>query len=321
MMRDVVLVIGANGQIGNALMPQLQGNYGINSVIAADIVPFKANGIVEVLDATDAKSLNNIIKRYKVTQIYHMAAVLSAKGEMDPIGAWNINMTSMLNVFEAARVNGVKKIFMPSSIAVFGESAPAFNVPQSTYLDPSTVYGVSKVAAENWNNYYFQKYKLDIRSIRYPGVVSYQSMPGGGTTDYAVEIYHKAVLKEEYTCFLKPDSELPMIYIEDVIRATLELMEANAGLIKTRTSYNLAGMSFAPAQAAQSILKYHPDFRISYSPDYRQQIADSWPKSIDDSEATRQWGWKPRFDLDKMTFAMLSQLKAKYRSIERKLPG
>lgn len=321
MTHDVVLVIGANGQIGNALLPQLQKNYGTDHVVAADIVPFKANGIVEIVDATDGESLASIIKKYKVTQIYHLVAILSAKGELDPISAWNINMTSMLNVFEAARANGVKKIFMPSSIAVFGESAPALKAPQSAYLDPSTVYGVSKAAAENWNNYYFKKYKLDIRSIRYPGVVSYQSMPGGGTTDYAVEIYHKAVLKEAYTCFLQPDSELPMIYIDDVVRATIELMEADASLIKTRTSYNLAGMSFTPAQVAASILKYHPDFKISYLPDYRQEIADSWPKSIDDSEAARQWGWKPHFDLDKMTFAMLTQLTARYRSIESKLPG
>lgn len=321
MTHDVVLVIGANGQIGNALLPQLQKNYGINRVIAADIVPFNATGIVEIFDATDGESLTNTIKKYKVTQIYHLVAVLSAKGELDPIWAWNVNMTSMLNVFEAARVNGVKKIFMPSSIAVFGESAPAMKAPQLAYLDPSTVYGVSKVAAENWNNYYYKKYKLDIRSIRYPGVVSYQSMPGGGTTDYAVEIYHKAVLKEEYTCFLKPDSELPMIYIDDVVRATLELMEADARRIKTRTSYNLAGMSFTPAQIADAIVKYHPDFKIRYSPDYRQEIADSWPRSIDDSEAANQWGWKLHFDLDKMTFAMLTQLAAKYRSKELRFPG
>ncbi|HMI01322.1 MAG TPA: NAD-dependent epimerase/dehydratase family protein [Pedobacter sp.] len=316
MMHDVILIIGANGQIGNALVPYLQQNYGYERVILSDITPLNPSiGIVEAFDATDATALVQVIKKYKVTQIYHLAAILSAKGELDPLWAWDLNMQSMLNVFEAARHNGVQKVFMPSSIAVFGSSAAKINTPQMAYLDPSTVYGVSKAAAENWNNYYFIKYKLDIRSIRYPGVISYQSMPGGGTTDYAVEMYHRAVLKESYTCFLKPETKLPMIYIDDVIRATLELMEAEGDSIKTRTSYNLSGMSFNPSELEFAIKKHCPDFKLGYLPDFRQVIADSWPKSIDDSEAQHQWGWKPSFDLTKMTEAMLSQLTRKYNLV------
>lgn len=310
MITDKILIIGANGQIGTALLPQLQLLYGTNNVIAADLHHPKPNDdiIYERLDATNADDLAVIVNKYKITQIYHLAAILSAKGEADPLWAWNLNMQTMLNVFEVSRTHGVKKVFLPSSIAVFGKSAPREFTPQQTYLDPSTIYGVSKVAAENWSAYYHQRFGLDIRSVRYPGVISYQSLPGGGTTDYAVDIYHKALATESYNCYLRDDTRLPMIYIDDALRATIELMEAPASRINTRSSYNLAGLSFTPSEIYREIQKHYPDFKCTFKPDFRQDIADSWPQSIDDSTAKLDWGWQPAFDLKAMTVDMFAHL-------------
>lgn len=310
MINDNILIIGANGQIGTALVPQLQHLFGINHVIAADLHHPQPSDdfIYERLDATKITDLAAIVNKYKITQIYHLAAILSARGEADPVWAWDLNMLTLLNVFDVARTCGVKKVFLPSSIAVFGKSALPDLTPQITYLDPSTIYGVSKVAAENWSAYYYQRYGLDIRSVRYPGVISYQSLPGGGTTDYAVDIYHKALAGESYTCYLKDDTRLPMIYINDALRAAIELMEAPAGQIKIRSSYNLAGLSFSPLEIYREIQKQYPDFKCDFKPDFRQAIADSWPRSIDDSAARTDWGWKPQFDLAAITTDMFANL-------------
>jgi len=288
--------------------------FGYDRVIAADIrQPERETSIFERLDATRANDLASIVQKYGVTQIYHLAAVLSAKGETDPIATWNLNMQTLLNVLEVARTFSLHKVFVPSSIAAFGVQAPKFETPQTASLDPATVYGISKVAAENWQLYYHKRYGLDIRSLRYPGVISYQSMPGGGTTDYAVAIFHQAIKGENFTCFLDKDTLLPMIYMDDAIRATLELMDAPHDRIQVRTSYNLAGMSFTPAQLTAAITDYFPTFTTRYAPDFRQQIADSWPKTIDDSIARQDWGWKPAYDLPRMTQEMIAQLTARYQ--------
>lgn len=309
MQRETLLVIGANGQIGTALLPRLQAQFGVQHVVAADLrKPQTETGIFELLDATKPDALVDIVRKYRVTQIYHLAAILSAKGESDPIWAWNLNMQTSLNVLEVARLHGIKKVFVPSSIAAFGEHAPKDGTPQSTLLDPATVYGISKVATENWLLYYHKRYGLDVRSLRYPGVISYQSMPGGGTTDYAVAIFHEAVREQPYTCFLAPDTLLPMIYMDDALRATLELMDAPEDHISVRTSYNLAGMSFTPAQLTAAIQRHFPAFTVQYEPDFRQAIADSWPRSIDDSVARHDWGWQPAFDLTSMTQEMITRL-------------
>lgn len=316
MQRDTVLVIGSNGQIGTALLPQLQAQFGDSHVIASDIrTPEFETGLFEKLDATRADDLAAVVKKHRVTQIYHLAAVLSAKGESDPIWAWNLNMQTLLNVLEVSRKQGISKLFVPSSIAAFGDEAPQFDTPQNAYLNPSTVYGISKVATENWLAYYHNRYGLDVRSLRYPGVISYQSMPGGGTTDYAVSIFHEAVQGHNFTSFLAEDTRLPMIYMDDALRATLELMDAPAETISVRTSYNLAGMSFTPAELTATIQRYFPDFKTEYKPDFRQVIAESWPKTIDDSVARRDWGWKPAFDLSRMTEEMINHLLAMYQPV------
>ncbi len=308
-MKEKLLIIGANGQIGTALVPRLQQIYGEHCVIASDISrPPDEHCIFEQLDATNAASLSDAIRKHGITQVYHLAAILSARGEADPVWAWNINMQTLLNVLEAARGFGLKKVFIPSSIAVFGPSSGKYMTPQFATLEPSTVYGVGKVAAENWCSYYYQKYQVDVRSLRYPGVISHQSMPGGGTTDYAVDIFHKAMLDGHYTCYLRPDTMLPMIYIDDTLRATIELMEAQADRISVRTSYNLSGLSFTPEELHQAICKKLPDFKISYLPDFRQAIADSWPASIDDTLAQYDWNWEPEFDLKKVTNDMFLHL-------------
>lgn len=313
MKNETILVIGANGQIGTALLPRLQNTYGFNNVIATDLRQTgKEEAIFETLDATNAPALSDIVQRHHITQIYHLAAVLSAKGEADPLWAWNLNMQTLLNVLEIGRTFKLNKVFVPSSIAAFGEHAPKEETPQSSVLDPATVYGISKVAAENWSVYYHKRYDLDVRSLRYPGVISYQSMPGGGTTDYAVAIYHAAVQGENFECFLSADTRLPMIYMDDALRATLELMESPAANITVRTSYNLSGMSFTPAELTTSIQQHFPDFSVTYAPDFRQAIADSWPQSIDDSVARQDWGWKPAFDLPKMTREMITHLNELY---------
>lgn len=316
MTTENILITGASGQLGAVLTEALKLKFGVKHVIASDLrVNETFNGIFEVLDVTDSEALKATVEQYKITQIYHLAAILSAKGEAVPLRTWDINMSTFFNVLEVARHSNVKKVFFPSSIAVFGSNVSRINTPQSSNLSPSTVYGISKVAGENWANYYFKKYGLDVRSLRYPGVIGYQSLPGGGTTDYAVDIYHKAVKQESFECFLKDTTTLPMIYIEDAVRATIQLMDAPAESISIRTSYNLAGMSFSPEDIAASIQKIYPEFEISYKPDFRQDIADSWPMSIDDSQAREDWGWQPEYDLDALSQVMIENLKAYYNSV------
>ena len=314
MSKDKILILGANGQIGSVLADALRQHYGSEHVISSDIkAPDSPAGIFEYIDVLDANRIAEVADRYGVSQVYHLAAILSAKGENNPKWAWDINMNGLMNVFEVAREGGIRKVFFPSSIAVFGNNAPKKNTPQDANLSPDTVYGISKVAGELWSMYYYKRYGLDVRSLRFPGVVGYQSDPGGGTTDYAVDIFHSAVQGEPYNCFLKEKTELPMIYMDDAIRATVELMEAPSEYITVRTAYNLAGMSFNPSELSDSIKTYMPEFKINYQPDFRQKIAESWPGSIDDSLARRDWHWKPEFDLQKMTADMIAQLKEKYK--------
>lgn len=313
MKQDRILIVGAGGQIGAVLTEALREVYGPENVVASDMRELEnQNGPVELLNALDAAAMEEIVKKWRINQIYHLAAILSASGEKDPMRAWDINMRSLFNVLEISRLRNLSKVYFPSSIAVFGREAAHANTPQYEVLIPETVYGISKVAGENWANYYFRRYGLDVRSLRYPGIIGYQSMPGGGTTDYAVDIYHYAVQSKPYECFLSADTSLPMLYMPDAIRATLELMEAPANRLSVRTSYNLSGMSFTPAEVAASIRKLMPDFKITYKPDFRQAIADSWPASIDDSAARNDWNWKPEFDLDAMTKDMLEHLAVKY---------
>ncbi len=308
---DKILVIGANGQIGTVLTQTLQQKYGVEQVISSDLAakPHNASGIFETLDVLDATRLGEIIRQYDVRCVYHLAAILSATGEQHPQWAWNVNMGGLFNVLEAAREYRLR-VFFPSSIASFGPHALRENTPQHGPLEPTTVYGISKVAGELWCQYYHLRYGVDVRSLRYPGIISYQSLPGGGTTDYAVDIFHKAVKGEPFTCFLQADTCLPMMYMADAIRATLMLMDAPNEQIRIRTSYNLAGMSFTPAELAAEIQKHYPNFEVQYQPDFRQAIADSWPKSLDDSDARQDWGWQPEYDLASMTADMLANLKA-----------
>jgi len=307
------MLTGAGGQIGVVLTDALRKAYGPDNVVATDLRALgEQAGPTEILDALDGPALDAMIEKWRITQIYHLAAILSATGEKDPMWAWNINMSGLFNVLETARKHKLDKVYYPSSIAVFGREADGNCTPQHEVLIPETVYGISKVAGENWANYYFRRYGLDVRSLRYPGIIGYQSMPGGGTTDYAVDIYHYAVQHKPYECFLRADTRLPMCYMSDAIRATLELMEAPADKLSVRTSYNLAGMSFTPAEIAASIQREIPDFQITYKPDFRQAIADSWPGAIDDSAARADWGWQPEYDLDRMTKDMLLHLKEQY---------
>ena len=313
MPRDRILVIGASGQIGVELTLALRSIYGNQQVVASDLREMSplldGTGPYVSLDVMNKEMLHVQVIRQNITQIYHLAAILSATGEKNPALAWNLNMQGLLNVLEIAKEEKLKKVYWPSSIAVFGPTSPKQNCPQHTIIEPTTVYGISKYAGEFWCQYYHQKYGVDVRSLRYPGLISYKSAPGGGTTDYAVEIYHQALQKNRYTCFLGKDTFLPMMYMPDAIRATLELMEAPAEKIQVRTSYNVSGMSFSPATIAAAIQKHLPDFTIDYRPDFRQAIADSWPQSIDDSSARSDWGWKEEFDLDMMTRDMLEKLK------------
>lgn len=311
-MEKSILIIGACGQIGTELTMALRNTYGNESVIASDIREGNENlmdsGPFEILDATDYDALEEIVAYYEITEIYLMAAMLSATAEKFPMRAWNLNMNSLFNVLNLAKEKKIDKIFWPSSIAVFGPNTPKENTLQSTIMEPSTVYGISKQSGERWCDYYFHKFGVDVRSIRYPGLISWKTMPGGGTTDYAVEIYHKALSEKAYTCFLKEDTELPMMFMDDAIKATLQLMETDAENVKVRSSYNLSAMNFTPSQMAESIQNHIPDFKVSYEPDFRQAIADSWPSSIDDQEARRDWGWKAEFDLEKTTKEMLENL-------------
>ncbi len=307
-----ILVIGAIGQIGTVLTSALRAHYGAQAVLATDIKkPAEHEYPFEMLDILNVQRVREIVEDYKINQIYHLAAILSASGEWNPMKTWNVNLNGLLTVLELAKEREIK-VFFPSTIAVFGPTTPRAHTPQHTALLPETVYGISKVSGELWCNYYHKRYHVDVRSLRYPGIISYQSMPGGGTTDYAVEIFHEALKTGKYECFLRSDTKLPMLYIDDAIRATLELMEAPAQQIHIRSSYNLAGMSFTPAELSQEIKKHIPDFEISYKPDFRQEIADSWTESIEDNYARSDWGWKPAFDLEKMTFEMLTQLGKVY---------
>jgi threonine 3-dehydrogenase len=314
--KDKILVIGANGQIGSVLTRALRNAYGQENVIATDIhLPIDGNNYLpfEILDATDATKMSYLIERYRITQIYHLAAILSAKGEINPLKTWDVNMDCLFNVLEAARTHKLKKVFFPSTIAVFGSNTPRIMTPQDTIRTPETVYGMSKVAGENWCSYYYKRYGIDVRSLRYPGIIGYQSNPGGGTTDYAVDIFNKAVKGESFECFLKDITRLPMLYMDDAIRATIQLMEAPAEKISIRSSYNLSGMSFMPKELVAEIQKHIPNFTITYKPDYRQDIASSWPESIDDSQARHDWKWQPQFDLAKMTTDMIVNLRKKYQ--------
>ena len=307
-----ILVIGAGGQLGTELTKALADKYGNDSVIATDFqasVQTKFDYCAfQTLNVMDKTALALVVKSEGVTQIYHLAAILSAIGEQDPVRAWDLNMGGLLNVLEVAREYSIEKVFWPSSIAVFGPNSDKDQTPQKAFKDPNTVYGISKLAGEHWCEYYFNKYGVDVRSIRYPGLIGYKSLPGGGTTDYAVDIYHKAVNAEKFTCFLSEHTYLPMMYMDDAIHATIQLMDAPKENISIRTSYNVSGMSFSPAEIYQSLLSYFPNFVMDYQPDFRQQIADSWPNSIDDSMAKKDWNWSPKFDLKAMTSAIVSNL-------------
>lgn len=312
MVKDKILVIGSSGQIGVELTLALRKIYGNNNVVASDLREenelLKGTGPYVSIDVMNKEMLHVQIIRQNITQIYLLAAILSATGEKNPGLAWHLNMQGLLNVLDIAREENLKKVYWPSSIAVFGPTSPKQNCPQQTIIEPTTVYGISKYAGEFWCNYYNIKYGIDVRSLRYPGLISYKSAPGGGTTDYAVEIFHDAIEEKQYTSFLTEDTYLPMMYMPDAIRATIELMEAPVDKITVRTSYNLSALSFSPKEIAAQIQKHIPEFTINYQPDYRQAIADSWPQSIDDSVAQRDWGWKPQFDLATMTEDMLKNL-------------
>jgi nucleoside-diphosphate-sugar epimerase len=312
MAKDKILVIGASGQIGVELTMALRKIYGNSNVIASDLREenelLKGTGPYVSLDVMSKEMLHVQVIRQNITQIYLLAAILSATGEKNPNLAWHLNMQGLLNVLDIAREEKLHKVYWPSSIAVFGPTSPKQNCPQQTVIEPTTVYGISKYAGEFWCNYYHHRYGVDVRSLRYPGLISYKSAPGGGTTDYAVEIFHAALDEKKYECFLREDTYLPMMYMPDAIRATIELMEAPKENISVRTSYNLSSMSFSPREIAAEIKTHIPDFAISYKPDYRQAIADSWPQSIDDSLARRDWGWKEEYDLKTMTKDMLENL-------------
>ncbi len=314
MKQEKILILGSGGQIGVELAMALRKLYGTDNVVASDIKAephplLKDSGPYATLNAMDAQGIHDCIKKQGITQIYHLAALLSATGEKDPKKAWDINMNSLLQVLELGVQEKLTKIYWPSSIAVFGPTTPTQNTPQQTVVEPRTVYGISKYAGELWCQYYNQRWGLDVRSLRYPGLISWKSEPGGGTTDYAVEIYHEALKNKTYTSFLSEDTYLPMMYMDDAIRGTIELMEAPAEQMKTRMSYNLSAMSFSPKEIAAAIQQHIPDFTINYAPDFRQAIADGWPKSIDDSTARADWGWKNNFDLESMTADMLQHLK------------
>lgn len=314
---DKILIIGAGGQIGTDLTVELRKKYGHNNVITSDIRPASSSihqeGPYEILDVLDEVRLTQVVQKYEISQIYHLAAILSATGEKIPVKAWNINMDGLINVLNVSKNNGVSKIFWPSSIAVFGPNTPLDETSQYTVMDPNTIYGISKLAGERWVEYYHDKYDLDIRSIRYPGLISHQAEPGGGTTDYAVDIYHHAIRTGKYECYLSENSMLPMMYMPDAIKATINLMEAPAETIKVRSSYNVGSMSFTPKQIAESIQKHIPEFTISYKSDFRQALADSWPNSVNDSKATEDWNWQPDFDLDAMTKDMLENIGKKIK--------
>ena len=313
-----MLVIGAAGQIGSELVMELRKKYGNDNVVAGvhrtePGEEVKSSGPMEKINAVNKDEIENVIKKHDIDTIFHLASILSAVGEKKPDLAWDVNMNSLKNVLDLAKEHKLK-VFWPSSIACFGPTTPRDNTPQTTVLEPNTMYGLTKVAGELLCNYYFEKFGVDVRSVRYPGIISYKTLPGGGTTDYAIEIFYDAIKKGEYKCFLKADATLPMMYMPDAIKATIDIMEADKDKVKVRTSYNLTAISFSPQEIYEEIKKSMPELKISYEPDFRQNIADSWPKSIDDSAARKDWGWSHEYDLAKMTSDMLEKLKAKIES-------
>ncbi len=314
---EKILVIGCSGQIGSELVMALRAKYGNDNVHATDIKypsdEVRDSGPGQILDVLDFQNLLHYMVRHNITQVYNLAAVLSGNAEKIPLQAWDINMKALMNTILAVQQSDAKKLFWPSSIAVFGPTTPRHNTPQLTIMEPNTVYGISKLAGERWGEYYHQKYGLDFRSVRYPGLISYKTEAGGGTTDYAVEIFYEAIRHGKYTCFLSEDTALPMMFMDDAINNTIRLMEAPGESLSLRSSYNVAGISFTPKQLAASIQKYLPKFEITYKPDFRQEIADSWPASIDDSIARRDWGLTDEFDLDKMTKLMLEKVEEKLK--------
>lgn len=310
-----ILVTGAAGQIGSELIPALFKKYGADAVIASDIADAAGRFVGQAdfvrLDATDREALEKLIKEREITEIYHLAGLLSANGEKDPVRTWDVNMTSLKNVLDLSVENKINKVFWPSSIAAFGPTTPKTDIPQQTILEPATIYGVTKVAGELLANYYFHKYGLDIRSLRYPGLISWATPPGGGTTDYSSAIYYAALQSGHYDCFVREDTVLPMLYMDDAITATLQLMDAPAEKISIRTSYNLNGLDFSARELAENVARHLPGFTYSFKPDERQAIADSWPRSVDDSAARADWGWRPAFDLDKISQVMIENLRRK----------
>lgn len=311
-MSGKILIIGAGGQIGSELTYKLRAIHGDENVIASDLnynnVALVNSGTFEIIDAMDYASIKICCEKHNVDTIYLMAAILSATGEKYPMKAWDLNMQSLFHVLNLAKAKAIKKVFWPSSIAVFGPTTPREDTPQHTVMEPTTVYGITKQVGERWCQYYHEKYNVDVRSIRYPGIISWKTLPGGGTTDYAVEIYHEALKAKKYDCFLSENTALPMMYMDDAIDATVSLMSTKEENVQIRSSYNLSGISFTPKQIAESIKKQIPEFEISYTPDFRQQIADSWPSSIADTEARAQWNWKHQYDLDGITKDMLKNL-------------
>jgi nucleoside-diphosphate-sugar epimerase len=309
-MQDKALIIGALGQVGRELYEALEQRLGSGRVWATDIKPdSQFHGQFETLDVLDRERLYTLIKRYGITEIYNLAALLSATAEKNPAFAWKLSVEGQFNVLELAREGHIRKIFWPSSIAVFGPNTPKDHTPQHTIIEPTTVYGIGKLAGEMWNRYYHQKYGVDVRGVRYPGLIGWKSLPGGGTTDYAVDIFYSALKGAPFSCFLKPDTALPMMHMEDAIRATLQIMDAPAQHIKLRTCYNISAMSFDPAGLAAEIKKHLPEFQITYVPDFRQQIADSWPRSIDDTSAREDWNWREKFNLEGLVSDMILHLK------------
>ena len=307
-----LLVIGAGGQLGTELTQSLANTYGSEAVIATDFQESARSKFnycrFKTLNVLDKEAVGKLLQEEQITQVYHLAAILSATGEKDPMQAWDMNMRGLLHILELAREMKIEKIFWPSSIAVFGPNTPKQHTPQDALKNPTTVYGISKLAGEHWCEYYFNTYGVDVRSLRFPGLIGYKSLAGGGTTDYAVDIYHHAIREQSFTCFLHEDTYLPMMYMDDAVQATMQIMAAPATSIRVRTSYNVSGMSFSPREIAESIQSHYPNFRVQYAPDFRQQIADSWPSSVNDDSARNDWGWKAEFDLPKMTTEILTKL-------------
>ncbi|HKL37488.1 MAG TPA: NAD-dependent epimerase/dehydratase family protein [Bacteroidales bacterium] len=310
-----ILVIGAAGQIGTDLTSELRNRFGANNVVASDIklAPDEVmqSGPFVKLDAMDKKKLEQVIDEYGINEIYHLAAILSGNAEKNPKWAWDLNMNSLFNVLDVSKAKGISRIFWPSSMGAFGPTTPEWDTPQTTVMEPTTVYGISKLAGERWVEYYHEKYNMDIRSLRYPGLISYKTEAGGGTTDYAVEIFYQAIKCGKYECFLSEDMALPMMFMDDAVEATIQLMEAPSEKIRVRSSYNLGGISFTPKELADEIRKYIPELEVTYKPDFRQQIAESWPRRISDEAAQKDWGWQQQYDLQKMTSVMIEQIRKK----------